>query len=30
MQQVAGPDREVDIKPFAIQGLPCRCSRHNW
>ncbi len=22
LQQVAGRDRKVDIKPFAIQGLP--------
>ncbi len=29
LQQVAGRDRKVDIKPFAIQGLPtlsCRPS----
>ncbi|XNM46525.1 hypothetical protein ACLK15_05255 [Escherichia coli] len=29
-RQVAGRDRKVDIKPFAIQGLPYRRSRHSW
>jgi chromosome condensin MukBEF ATPase and DNA-binding subunit MukB len=26
---VAGRDRKVDIKPFAIQGCQRRFSRHN-